>query len=248
MRKKGQKKKAKLAPKPGIKSRLEAIYQKFPKLPYLDKPTSSILLMTILLYFIFTAYVFLSTPPVELTNTLLEDPINKNTALMLLADEKYSYLFTSPGSSQQVDYHVSKQPYCNGLVVLETSLQQPRELCLSNSGNLQDEGFPMLNSTFGNKSILLFSPWMLAVSDDFSWGYKTTVSAGEVEMSLPVTLGCSGKKELAGRQAYEIKISAQDGAFSTFYIDNEKRILLFADIGNISAKLIEAPFEVNWEN
>jgi hypothetical protein len=131
-------------------------------------------------------------------------------------------------------------------VLLVESYSQ-NSACVKESGNSADDSF-RTDLSLGNQSFLLFSPWMLAVSDNFSWQVNATVSAGAAQLSLPILFASKGEKEIAGRRAFEISISSELGDSSTAYIDAEKRVLLLADFGNASARLVSAPFPLNWSS
>lgn len=232
-------------PESSILRSLNSLYMRLPVLPYLDRPTSALLIIGMLGYFGFVASIFLSSP-VQLEQQYSEGPLYKNAQLQLLPGEAYSYLVTGPGSRQQVTYSILRSPSCAGVLVNEDMSQN--SICLSQSGALlsQEPGAVQSNSSYGNQSILLFSPWMLAVSDSFGWRFENTVSAAGTKISFPVFLKSNGKKLLAGREAYEISVGPMDSAPSLFYIDSEKRVLLSAESENVSVKLVSAPFELDW--
>ncbi len=138
--------------------------------------------------------------------------------------------------------------YCKGLLVSESAKEgQLHSVCITRSGNLEGDLF-QLNFSLGNQSILLFSPWMLAASDNFSWQVQTTISTGTANINMPINFKSLGIKQLAGRQAYEISVQSDFSPPLKYYIDSEKRVLLYADFGNASVKLVSAPFSLNWTN
>ena len=120
--------------------------------------------------------------------------------------------------------------------------------CVLPSGNLADEGFGSVNSGFGNLSVILFSPWMLAVSDNFSWQVNTTVSGAGVQIDMPLYMRSEGMKTVAGREAYEIAVQSEGQPPATFYVDASKRVALLVQDGNSSAQLVSAPFALDWGN
>lgn len=233
------------APSSGVLRQLDSLYNKIPILPFLDRPTSALLIACMLGYAIFVAYIFLSTPT-QMTQSISEQPLAKNTQLQLLPGERYVYLAIGPGGTQSLTYTVSRQSSCAGVEVGEEDV--PDLLCLSQSGNSLDPGDAGLNSSYGNSSILLFSPWMLAVSDTFSWGFTTTVSAAGTQIYLPVTLVSQGRTTMGGREAYIISVNPGNPDQSTLYIDSQKRVLLQISSANASARLELAPFPLDWSN
>lgn len=233
---------------PAAGNLLSSAYHKVPQLPYLDRSTSLILIVCIVGYIGFTAYVFFTEPPVEIEAKLLEGSLDKNSQLALMPGEEYAYSLSMPGGSEQIGYAVRSSMACPGVVVLEQSGQGRQELCILANGMLYGE-IGEVNANYGNRSILLFSPWMLAASENFSWKVDTVYSAKGIEMVIPTYFESKGKKQVAGRDAYEIDISDGEGgeSASRFFIDSEKRVLLLADMGNLTARMESAPFELDWQ-
>jgi hypothetical protein len=242
------------AQKPGLLFLADKLYQKLPVLPLLDRQTSAIAYVCILFYFGFVAYMFFASPPPEIYTQLVEAPLVKNTGIMLLAGERYTYQVSLQGpqaQSQQVGYEIRKDASCSGLLVIENTPSTLSSVCLSSSGNAVSEELGYANSTFGNRSIMLFSPWMLAASENFSWRIETVVTSIGMEARFPVSYKSSGIREIAGRKAFEILVTPeypQSGQPAKYYVDSEKRVLLFADFGNLTARLTSAPFALNWSN
>lgn len=224
---------------------LNSLYMGIPALPFLERQGTALLLFCALAYLLFVAYVFLSSP-LTMSQDFYEQPLQKNSALQLLSGETYAYQISSPDGRQTVAYSTSRASSCAGLLVSEEA--SGASLCLSQSGNLAQEGTEAFNSSFGNQSILLFAPWMLAVSDDFKWGFESRITAGSTAISFPVSLFSKGKKTVAGREAYEISVGSSGSPPSLFYIDAQKRVLLSAESANVSVKLISAPFPLEWGN
>lgn len=226
------------------RGRLLSIYNKIPILPFLDRPTSALLILLMALYFIFTAWIFLSSPPAQITGAILEGQLVKNSGLAIAPGERYVYELSGFGSDQSVAYQASSSPACAGLLITESGGGD--SLCLSRSGNIVGDT-AQLNSTYGNQSILLFAPWMLAASENFSWRVETTISGGQVELQIPTRLFWQSTRDVLGRRAFQIVVSSEAGSErpSSEYIDAEKRVLLYARMGNATAKLVQAPFALD---
>ncbi len=230
-----------------IAGALSSAYQHVPVFPYLDRATSLILIICVLGYFGFTAYIFLNTSPEDIQAKVLEGNLTKNSALALLPGERYLYDLQSPDGVQQVAYSVGSSQSCAGVVVKEAAGQASQSICILKSGMLAGTEGGTGNANFGNQSILLFSPWMLAASENFSWSVDNVYSARGVEMTITTRFESKGKQQLAGRDAYEIDVGDSSGAApARFFIDSEKRVLLFADLGNVTARLASAPFALDW--
>ena len=230
----------------GLASALSSAYQRVPEFPYLDRATTLILIVCVIGYLGFTAYIFFSTPPVEIETKILEGGLTKKAVLGLSPGEKYLYNMESPDGVQQVAYAVGTSPACAGVVISEAVGQESQAICILKNGMLSGaEG--VANANFGNQSVLLFSPWMLAVSDDFSWNVDNVYSAQGVEMVITTHFASKGKQVMAGREAYDIEIGDSSGAPPAhFFIDSEKRVLLYANLGNITVKMARALFALNW--
>lgn len=222
-----------------------ALLDKIPALPLLDRQGTALLLFCALLYFIFVAYVFF-TSPLTISQDFYEQPLEKNSALQLVAEETYRYEISSPDGGETVTYSTSRSSSCTGLLVSEEPYGN--SVCLTQSGNLAQAGAEAFNSSYGNQSILLFAPWMLAVSDGFKWGFESRITAGSTAISFPVALASKGRKTIAGREAYEISVSSSGSLPSLFYIDAQKRVLISADSENVTVRLVSAPFPLNWSN
>ncbi len=229
-------------------NKAEQVYGHLPKLPFLDKDTSAILLISLLVYAIFTAGVFLTSTSEPLHAILTEGQLSKNTPLALLSGERYSYEISAAGKTERLQYDVLQSSSCKGLLVIESAREgQQNTACLTRSGNLEGDQF-QLNFSLGNRSMLLFSPWMLAASDNFNWQVQTTISTGTANINMPINFKSYGTKQMAGRKAYEILMQSEFSPPLKYYIDSEKRVLLFIDFGNASARLVSAPFPLNWAN
>lgn len=249
-----RKSEVKRAGKPrGAMGRLNSLYQRIPVLPFFDRPSSALLLLCIAAFALFTVFVFLTTPPFSLQGEVRGAPLSKNTNLQLLPGERYSYEISSPNGKQLLYYSVSSSPACNGTLVTESDGQASRGLCLASNGNPANESISQENYSSSNGSMLLFSPWMLAVSENFSWQVDTVFSAGTAQVTFPTYFSSQGKKTVAGRDAFAIGIwggipIGNESTVSTFYVDSQKRVLLLANLSNVSIKLVQAPFELDWNS
>ena len=225
---------------------LESLYHRLPKLPFIDKDTSAILIISLLLYALFVAAAYFSGPQEELHAIIMEGPLAKNSQLALLPGENYVYEISAGGSQARLSYEVRSSSECPGTLVVESSEEGlQNSACINRQGNLEGDPF-QLNSSLGNKSLLLFSPWMLAVSEDFSWQVQNTISTGSANIDMPLNFRSFGAKEVAGRRAYEISVRSDFTPQLKYLVDSEKRILILAEFTNASARLVQAPFPLNW--
>ncbi|MFA5929720.1 MAG: hypothetical protein WC861_02460 [Candidatus Micrarchaeia archaeon] len=246
--KKKEKKKPEAAPAVhGLASALSSAYNRVPEFPYLDRATTLMLIACVVGYVGFTAYIFFSMPAVEIDARIAEGSLAKNSALALAPGERYVYSLEGPAGAQQVAYSVGASQSCAGAVVTESSGQSSQAICILKNGMLSDPSQGAANSNFGNQSILLFSPWMLAASENFTWDVDNIYSARGVEMTVTTHFASKGSRRLAGREAYEIEVGDNSGAPpARFFIDSDKRVLLYAELGNATVKLTGAPFALYW--
>jgi len=235
--------------KSGLRQKLNSLYLSIPALPLADRATSVILYATVILYILFTAFLFLSTPKTEPQLEVLESPLYKNSPLMLQPGESYSYQIASQQGAYAIYYAIQSSPDCSGVEVIERVQGGQSSRCILGSGNLAQAGFENVNAGLGNSSILLFSPWMLAASENFGWQVNTSISAGGVQITMPLYFRSNGRKAVAGRDAYEIVMqSGGGGQAAVFEVDSEKRVALLFEMGNATARLVSAPFALDWGN
>ena len=231
-----------------VSSLINSVYQRTPVLPFFDKPSSALLIICIVAFLAFTIFVFATTKVPEPQQQTLEAPLIKNSALLLAPGEQYSYLLAMGNQSSTVDYSTSKSASCPGLLLTEREIDGTRNLCLASDGSIIGNDTENTNLMLGNSSTVLFNPWMLAVSDNFTWKVEQVFTAGASEISIPTYFTSQGRKQVAGREAFQIGIEngVSTGTGSTMYIDSQKRVLLYADISNITIRLVSAPFALDW--
>jgi len=223
----------------------QAFYSRLPLAPFLDRQTSAILYACAAAYVVFVAYLFLAAAPNEknYSMSLVEGALHKNAELALFPGEKYAYLAKQDGESHAFSYEILQKPGCSGVVIKEEDSQE----CLSKSGNVEGEA-EQYNSTLGNSTGMLFLPWMLAASEDFNWTVSGKITNGYFSASTQANFTSLGKTRALGRDAFEIKSAANMASEPTIYfIDSDKRILLYAKAGNASVWLVSAPFALDEE-
>jgi hypothetical protein len=220
-------------------------YMKLPNYPIIERSGVALLLFCIAAYAIFVAYVFFATPQISVDISTVAGPLAKNSALAVMPGESYAYEIPVQGTAMRLRYRVSSSPLCSGAVVEETYANDRMELCILPNGTLQDEG----KDDFDNRSIHLFSPWMLAASDDFEWKVETVSRAQGFEMRSAAYFSGAGGAKAGGRDAYRIELrmgSENSTPLGTLFVDKEKRILLSAEGNGQTIRLVEAPFALNW--
>ncbi|MEM4348562.1 MAG: hypothetical protein QXN37_03265 [Candidatus Anstonellaceae archaeon] len=231
--------KAKKAVALEILQKMRNAYDRIPSIPFLDKQTSVVIYLSSLVFFIFLFYVFFTLPPPQVV--FVQDPILPNTALRLQAGEKYVYEISDGVQKNTFTYQVLKHYSCPGVVVQELTQQQTSSLCILSNGSFSDsEGIS------GEGGILLFSPWMLAVSENFSWESTFLISSLNIKIEVPIKYSFVMTNSTAGRPSFIIKSKIDDDPPIFYHIDAEKRVPLFISSQNVTIRLVGAPFELNW--
>ena len=216
-------------------------YGRIPVFPFLDRDTSAILYACMLAFLLFVVYVMAAPAGGEPSFTISESPLYKNANLSLSAGENYSYVMEDEGQLQMLPYSVGRLWGCKGVVLYDGNDSQE---CLTQGGN--PAGGAQYNSTLGNSTGIMFLPWMLAVSDNFSWSVSGDDWNGYIHMRTSMNYTSLGKSSALGREAYRVRVTSDMYPEPTdYYIDSEKRILLYVTSGNTSAWLEEAPFAID---
>jgi hypothetical protein len=224
-------------------------YGKIPEFSFMDRATFATLLFCVAAYVAFTAYVFFSTPSQELRISVREGELGGISPLALAPGESYAYEVSYRGEKRLVGYAVLSSPGCGGLVVVEEAQGAPAEpLCVPK----EPSEYAAMESklAFGNRSILLFAPWMLAAREGFSWRLKSSSSAAGFTIETPMRFETAGVESTAGRQAYDVIFTTEGegDAMMRYYVDAEKKVMLSLEAGNFTARLVSAPFMLNWTN
>ena len=215
-------------------------YSKVPTLPLLDRPTSAILFFCVAAYLIFTAYIFIAAPKPEFELDIDTSGLDKSSAPGIADGESYTYLIRSgEGRSMQIASLVQKGSVCDGVYVIETAgEEETAPVCVSADGKVDgsDMGSPLV----------LYSPWMLGASGNFTMTMKATASASWMEITQKTLFRSTGKTEKLGRESYGVEIINDGGSEPALvaYVDAAKRVLLYAEAGNSTITLVKAPFPV----
>ncbi|MEM4633630.1 MAG: hypothetical protein QW275_00570 [Candidatus Anstonellaceae archaeon] len=224
-----------------------SLYEKLPLLPLLDRQTSALAYIAIAAYIAFIVAIFFLSPSASqsLSFEVEEEPIYKNSPLKLAEGEEYAYQIeysSNPVVQATLFYKITKSPSCSGVVIEErTEDAFLQSVCVDKDGTSSN----FSNISIGEGGMLVFSPWMLAASENFSWKAKSKVK-GAVEAQVEYHYSSKGSFKILGRDAYIIEQSSDIGGNITAYIDKEKRILLYlSSPQGAVAKLISAPFPIS---
>ncbi|MEM4554262.1 MAG: hypothetical protein QXT25_00225 [Candidatus Anstonellaceae archaeon] len=233
--------KAKSAPAShGLVEKVRSAYGRIPSLPFLDKQTSVVFYLSVLLFLLFILFIFLTSPPLKFD--FVQEPLLPNANLSLYPGEQYVYEISDGMQKTTIAYHVSKQSSCQGVVVQEVSQQSSSSFCILPNGTFVDS-----QESLNDGGIFFFSPWMLAASESFSWKTALVISSGSIRTEVPVKFNAVMANSTAGRRAFIIKIEIEENPPILYHIDVEKRITLLIFSENFSVRLVQAPFELKWE-
>lgn len=223
-------------------SKAGQLYSHLPAVPFLDRQTSAILYACIALYISSIAYFAISE------NTggefyLNEALLQKNAGISFRPGETYTYLLRHNGQEMHATYAIQTMAGCRGLAIYEPG--EEALYCVSASGTLADDPLQR-NSSLGGQMVLLFSPWMLAASQNFIWKVEGGYAGQYLRMASNATYTSLGMRKVLGRDAFLIIESSELSGTPTYhYVDSQKRILLYAYSGNDSVTLVSAPFALN---
>jgi hypothetical protein len=168
----------------------------------------------------------------------VDAPLHKNTELQLEPGETYSYSYTTTNSSMNITYMINEGPGCTMINIMEA--QGSAAVCLDQYG--ERIGGP--GTGFGDPTVLLFKPWMLALNDSWRWNssiYLTFNNTGSEHVS-DISYRVIRREQYMGRDAFVVKVDSDAGEPEYDWIDAEKRITL---------RIIGGDYEVllkNWSS
>ncbi|MBU0586718.1 hypothetical protein KJ780_04335 [Candidatus Micrarchaeota archaeon] len=89
-----------------------------------------------------------------------------------------------------------------------------------------------------------FSPWMLALNENFTWS-SNTVNSLSGETIAVFSVNVIGEENILGREAFIVQTLNSDflrNSTSRIWVDKKLRIVLKAEEANSIVELIQAPF------
>lgn len=165
----------------------------------------------------------------------VDAPLHKNTGLQLRSGETYSYVYKTANSTMEMTYEVSDGPGCTLISIAEA--QGSASVCLDSFG--ERVGGP--EQGFGDPTVLLFKPWMLALNDSWSWNSSLYLSFGESESEHISDIGYRvvRRETYMDRDSFLVEVRADMGEPEYQWVDAEKRI---------SLRIIGEGYEVTLKN
>ncbi|MCX6770164.1 MAG: hypothetical protein NT051_05840 [Candidatus Micrarchaeota archaeon] len=158
------------------------IYMKFPEMPILGRSGTAMLVFSAAIYVFFVMFVFFTLPPITISTSFSEGSLQPNAVLALQPSEKYAYASSLADGAEVLEYSVGRGQGCSGMAIDEVSGGKGTQtLCIMPDGSLLGET-NRDKSGYGNKTIILFAPWMLSVSENFSWTVAVVSKGGGISV------------------------------------------------------------------
>ncbi|MCC7552191.1 hypothetical protein KO317_00820 [Candidatus Micrarchaeota archaeon] len=217
------------------------------KLP-LKNPSLPILAVIIFsfLFLLLTINSFLGYTPqkIELNSYLIEEKNLEKINIQIKANETYLYKINLFDDIFNITYFITEEE--GQICIIEYLFEQPTIICINEKGN-EIYPFPQNSNITYSQPIFFFSPWMLAIHDNWTWNSKSVVEFKnnqgiEIKDSNLLSFKTMQRENIFGRDAYKIEIT--EGTRKEYYwIDKEKRILLKKE-GVENIILINGPFKI----
>lgn len=223
-----------------VKEVLEKLYNKLPNPPFLGRESIFLLILSIFFFF-FLVFIISYDFSNKFNSSIEESPLILNSRLSLTPSEKYVYeiSFGDGKNKTLIFYDIYNKPNCEGVVISEVAEFNKNEICVLPNGSVQ-------GSIPENSIFLIFSQWMLAVSENFSYSVNYTYynSYLPTKVTFRSNITYLGKEKFLGREAFKLRENS-NFINGTLYVDQEKRILLGLTSEFISVRLLKAPFEIS---
>ena len=205
-------------------------------------------------------------PKPAISSILEEGPLLKNSGLKIYEGESFRYVLKTNSSSSEIFLGAGLRSECPGIYLSDLTrygggapIIENNGVCLGKDGVERDKKGQKLgnNMSFSNLTWPYFQPWMLALDENFTWNANLSmfIEPYNLSQTQQIKWKVTGTKKYLGRDSYEVIVqggdtignSAIDLGFGlnspiTLIIDEERRILLFMQEGDLNISLISAPF------
>jgi hypothetical protein len=155
------------------------------------------------------------------TITLTEAPLAKNTEFQLQPGEEYTYAYLVNGTEVNATYEILSGSNCTIIAFMETD--PPSTSCVDRWG-MDARGY---NSMLENPDMMLFDPWMLALTPDWSWNttmYMDFVNDSQYVASMDYQV--IRMDTWHGREAFVVMENVSGGEPQYEWVDAQERIML----------------------
>lgn len=170
-----------------------------------------------------------------------ESPIEKNAKVALKPGERYVYLygFNETNLSSSIEFDIENGVNCTELVMV--SGNSIKSVCIDEWGTDESSS----NETLSEPEIFFFSPWMLALRENWDWEVTTRISIGGQEKNVWTREYRVMRTDIyEGRNAYVVELTVDGDPYEYLWIDSEKRIILKAVGSSYVVKLVNGTGEL----
>ncbi|VVB97961.1 Uncharacterised protein [uncultured archaeon] len=180
------------------------------------------------------------------TSYFTEDKLAKNSEFKLRPGDALAYEFSYLNATGTEAFLFGRQPLAGSNFT--NPVYANCTLALLAGDNLSTCIYPDGTDGGGNQSLagpfFFFSPWMLALSDSFSWKseLRNSITNEPIEN---FSAAVNGNATFLGRDAYVVDVNesgALGEAAKRLWIDKKTRIVLREEGENYTAEIIRAPF------
>ncbi|MDO8340125.1 MAG: hypothetical protein Q7T16_05725 [Candidatus Burarchaeum sp.] len=218
---------------------------------HISKTTLLWYIVPIVLFFAVVLLFF--TKPVDITKTTLNfsaEPLSPNVGLQLMPGEKYIYEYKLSGVQANITYTVlGLFGDCMGVRADAAAVEAAASssVCIN-----METGAVRANELATD----FFQPWMLSLSDNFSWRSTSRITYPppiEFDDATLRTISALGREEFRGRPAFKVRsvsmrvINGETANIleADMWVDEEKRVLLGSESELFTIVLISAPFPLS---
>ena len=203
----------------------------------------------------------------SLLTRLDEGGLAKNSELGIREGDSLTYEVRTNASRARIRIQAGLLRGCPGLFVADvtrygdssTPAGLENGVCLGPDGVETGPDGQKLgdNMSFSNLTWPYFQPWMLALDRNFTWkaNLSLVVEPFNSSQTQEITWRTVGERNYSGRDAYEVRVEGGkirgdapvDLGFGldrpiTYWVDKERRVLLFMQEGDANVSLVQAPF------
>lgn len=178
---------------------------------------------------------------------LMEQPLSKNAQFSPQPGDAISYFYNGTNESGEISFAFGRQGQQNGNFTV-TSYANCTLALLSGANSTtcigKDGRDGESNESLASADFMFFSPWMLALSENFSW--KAQVLNGITREPLEnFSVAYAGREQYLGRDAFVLDVM-QEGVFGSVekrvWVDSKTRILLKEEGKNYTLEITRAWF------
>lgn len=150
-----------------------------------------------------------------------EAPLQKNAQLNLSPGSAFRYTLVMNQSWANATYLIGQTDNCTLIRMMESV--NFSGVCLDSDG-LEEGGS---NATLMNPAIVMFQPWMLALSDGWTWNNTMYLSFnGDLKEVQQNQYRVVRMENYSGIMAYVVELTTDDGPPEYMWVDAQRRILL----------------------